>query len=58
MATSVEGSKVGRLKLSTCCRFSELMSPARFPSFVTSIVAALTIRFSASYWEMPTWVKR
>ena len=58
MPTSVDGSNVGRLKLSTCWRFSEVSSPAALPSFTTSTVAAETIRLSASYCEMPTWVKR
>ena len=55
--TSVDGSKVGRLKLSTCCRFSEVSRPAAFPSLVTSTVAAETTRLSCSYCEIPTWVK-
>ena len=58
MPTSVDGSKVGRLKLSTCCRFSEVISPSGFPSFATDTVAAETIRLSASNCETPMWVKR
>ena len=54
MATSVDGSKVGRPKLSTCWRFSELMMPTAFPSFLTSTDAAVTTRLSDSYCETPT----
>ena len=57
MPTSVDGSKVGRRKLSTCCRFSEVMSPIERPSFATETVAALTIRLSASNCEIPMWVR-
>ena len=56
MPTSVDGSKVGRLKLSTCCRFSEVISPSGFPSFGHGHVAAETMRLSASNWETPMWV--
>ena len=58
MPTSVEGSKVGRLKLSTCWRFSLVRRPAGRPSTSTCTVAALTTRLSASYCEIPTWVNR
>ena len=53
----MDGSKVGRRKLSTCCRFSEVSSPVGLPSFATDTVAALTIRLSASNCETPMWVK-
>ena len=47
---------MGRPKLSTCCRFSEVISPSARPSFTTETVAAVTTRLSASNWETPMWV--
>src|SRR5258708_4366323 len=54
--TAVDGWNVGRPNASTCWRFSVRRMPMRFPSRRTSIVAAVTWRFSASYCEMPRWV--
>ena len=58
MPTSVEGWNVGRPKPSTCWRFSVVRTPSRLPSRSTSSVAAVTWRLSASYCEMPRWVRR
>src|SRR3546814_7960870 len=55
--SSVEGSKVGRSKLSTCCRFSDFITPSVRPSCATCTVAAETMRLSALYWLTPRWVK-
>jgi cytochrome c-type biogenesis protein CcmF len=40
----VEGWNVGLPSASTCCRFSVVSKPTRFPSRVTSTVAAVTLK--------------
>src|SRR6266404_2400469 len=51
--TSVDGSNVGTPRESTCCRFSLVMTPAGFPSRVTSSAIAVTSRFRTLYREIP-----